>query len=194
MLKNTYYVILFLSIFAALVIGLNIGKKLQQSQSTQTQQELSIISPTANPSIAEPTIPASTLSATGKPATQSGSTGKTMLYTSASCGVSLSYPDTIAVEESSTDAKGAIFTNKSDPTDIVVLTCQKDIPKPPLPAQNIEDRLIGSTPAKLYHDTSQKDGTKVDALIFTHPKTKLDVFIGGYGATFNTLIQSLKIL
>ena len=129
-----------------------------------------------------------------KNATQSGVSAKAVIYISSSCGVSFSYPDSVAVEESATDAKGAVFTNKSNPKDMVVLTCQKDIPKPPLTAQNSEDRLIGNVSAKLYHDTSQKDGTQVDALLFTHPKSQLDVFIGGYGTTFNTMIQSLKIL
>ncbi|HCM81967.1 TPA: hypothetical protein DIS60_01200 [Patescibacteria group bacterium] len=204
-LKNTYYLILVLSILAALILGLNIGKRMQQTKSNpdQTQNTIQEESPTSAPITLDTTNSTSSLSGINnagsesgflKNAAPSGGTAKGTLYTSKSCGVSFSYPDTVMVEESTTDAKGAVFTNKSNPTDMVVLTCQKDIPKPPLPSQNIEDRLIGTTPAKLYHDTSQKDGTRVDALLFTHPKTKLDVFIGGYGTTFNTLIQSLKIL
>jgi len=205
MLKNTYYVILFLSVFAALVVGLNIGKKVQQYQSvhTQTQEKLSAELFTPTPVTMEPYNETSSISGTNttgtqsgviKNATQSGSSAKTTLFTSTSCGISVTYPDTVTVEESSTDTKGAIFLNKTNPTDIVVLTCQKDIPKPPISAENTETKIIGNVTAKLYHDSSQKDGTKVDALIFTHPKTNLDILIGGYGTLFTSIIQSLKIL
>jgi hypothetical protein len=205
MLKNTYYLILLLSVLAALVVGLNIGKKMQQSQNAQgnpQNTELEKI-PTSTPIILDTANQTSSLSATNYPssssgllknATSSGATTKGTLYTSPSCGVTLIYPDTVTLEESSTQTYGAVFTNKINPTDMVVLTCQKDIPKPPLSTQNIENIMIGNVAAKLYHDTSAKDGTKVDALIFTNPKTKLDVFVGGYGSVFNAIIQSLKIL
>jgi hypothetical protein len=195
MLKNTYYLILFLSVLAALVIGLNIGKKIQQptiNNETIQQSEISL-TPTP-PTIDSEPIQSSTSSSINKSASPSGVVLKNGLYTSASCAVSFAVPATIDIEESATDAKGAVFTNKTNPTDMMVLTCQKDIPRPPLTSQNIENFSIGTVAGKLYHDSSQKDGTKVDALIFTHPKTKLDVFLGGYGSTFNTLIQSLKIL
>ena len=116
------------------------------------------------------------------------------MYTNTACGITLSYPETVTAEESSTEARGVIFTSNSNPTDMVVLTCQKDIPKPPLSVQNIEDFMVGNITAKLYHDTSAKDGAKVDALIFTNPKTKLDVFVGGYGSVFDAIIQTIKIL
>ena len=195
MLKNTYYLILFLSVMAALVIGLNVGKKIEKQnlnniQPTQIQTDITL-TPTAIDNNPLPSSPSSTKKNTASP---SGVLLKNGIYTSVSCQVSFSVPDTIVVEESTTDAKGAVFTNKTNPDDMVVLTCQKDIPRPPLTAENIEDKLIGAVQAKLYHDASQKDGTKVDALMFTHPKTKLDVFLGGYGTVFNTLIQTLKIL
>jgi len=195
-LKNTYYLILFLSILAALIIGLNIGKRMQNQQ---TGNNATIAPPqmtdTPTPSPAASSVfQTSTGSAQLESATSSSGVQKGKTYTNTACGITLSYPDTVTTEESSTETQGVIFTNKSNPKDMVVLTCQKDIPKPPLSLQNIEDTMIGNVAAKLYHDTSAKDGTKVDALIFTHPKTKLDVFVGGYGSTFNTIIQSLKIL
>jgi len=195
-LKNTYYLILFLSILAALIIGLNIGKGMQNKE---TGNNATIAPPqmtdTPTPSpTASSVFQTSTESAQLKSATSSSEVQKGKTYTNTACGITLSYPDTVTTEESSTETQGVIFTNKSNPKDMVVLTCQKDIPKPPLSLQNIEDTMIGNVAAKLYHDTSQKDGTQVDALIFTHPKTKLDVFIGGYGQVFNTIIQSIKIL
>jgi len=194
-LKNTYYLILFLSVLAALIIGLNIGKGMQNQQ---TGNNATIAPPqmtdTPTPSATTSSVfQTSTGSAQLESATSSSGV-KEKTYTNTACGITLSYPDTVTTEESSTETQGVIFTNKSNPKDMVVLTCQKDIPKPPLSLQNIEDTMIGNVAAKLYHDTSAKDGTKVDALIFTHPKTKLDVFIGGYGITFEAIIRSLKIL
>jgi hypothetical protein len=204
-LKNTYYVILLLSVFAALIVGLNIGKKMQQTQKSlgQTQTTKPEESPTSTPVLFDTTngtsspsgmTSQSSQSGLFKNATPSGTTLKGTLYTNNTCGISFTYPSTVTAEESSTQTQGAVFTNKANPKDIVVLTCQKDIPKPPLSAQNIENFPIGNITGKLYHDTSGKDGTQVDALLFTNPKTTLDVFIGGYGATFNVIIQSLKIL
>lgn len=200
MLKNTYYAILFLSIFAALIVGLNIGKRIQQNQNTTGQ--IQTLGPSA-PSLSSAPLVDRTINSSnidGSPsanhtiATSSGTTGKEYTYTNTACGIAFTYPDTIIKEDSSTQTQGAIFTSKTNSQEMVVVTCQKDIPKPALPQENIEQKLIGSVQAKLYHDSSAKDGTKTDALIFTHPKTKLDVFIGGYGTTFNTIIQSLEIL
>ena len=198
MLKNTYYLILFLAVFAALVVGLNIGKGMQKPQTAGPEKI-----PAPTPIILDVINEPSSLSASYNPSSSSGflksatsSSGvqKGKMYTNTACGITLSYPETVTAEESSTEAQGLTFTNNSNPTDMVVLTCQKNIPKPPLSVQNIEDFIIGNITAKLYHDTSAKDGTKVDALIFTHPKNGMDVFIGGYGSLFNTLIQSIKIL
>ncbi len=80
------------------------------------------------------------------------------------------------------------------------MTCQKDIPRSSLPPNKIETLTISdstgvaSTEAKLYHDSSPKDGTLIDILIFTHPKNKMDVFIAGYGETFNQIIQTITLL
>jgi len=196
MLKNTYYLILLLSVLAALVVGLNIGKGMQNPQTIEQEQ-----TPTPTSILVEATNAPSSISALQTPSSSSGSikqattsgSPKGTLYTSTSCGITITYPDTVKLEESSTQTFGAVFTSKANPTDMVVLTCQKDIPKPPLPAQNIETFMIGSVEGNLYHDSSAKDGAKVDALIFTHPKNNMDVFIGGYGTTFNTIIQSIKI-
>jgi len=195
MLKNTYYLILFLSVLAALVVGLNIGKKMQ-GQNINAQQL-----PTNNKQDITPTplnfsedTPSSSVSTFTKPAaSNSGVLQKTTLYTNTQCAISLTYPDTVAVSESATQTLGAVFRSKTNPSDMIVLTCQKEIPRPPLTAENIENFQVGTVAAKLYHDGSAKDGTKMDALIFTHPKTKLDVLLGGYGETFDKMAKSLKI-
>jgi len=196
MLKNTYYLILFLSVFAALIVGLNIGKRMGKQGIVENQISIPTgpvqrMTPTTEPfrDILQMTSPSGTI----KNASPSGIVSKNGVLTVSSCGITLSYPDILTAQESTTETQGTVFINKTNPKDMIVLTCQKDIPKPALPPENTENRLIGTTTATLYHDTSQKDGAWVDGLLFTHPKTKLDVFIGGYGATFNQIIQTIKI-
>lgn len=111
-----------------------------------------------------------------------------------SCGVSFTYPNFLKGMESSTS--GAILVNTTNPNDSIVIVCQEDIPRVALPPEKIETISISgvaSVSALLYHDTSQKDGTPIDKLIFTHPKTKLDVFVAGFGTTYQQLLQSLKL-
>lgn len=111
------------------------------------------------------------------------------------CGVSFTYPNFLKGMESSTS--GAILVSTTNPNDSIVIVCQEDIPRVPLPPEKIETITItgtASVSAKLYHDTSQKDGAPIDKLIFTHPKTKLDVFIAGFGPVFRDLIASLELL
>jgi len=113
------------------------------------------------------------------------------------CGISYLYPNTLRPFESSDS--GVVLTHTTKPEESIVIVCQADIPRVPLTDDSIEPMVIraatgsASASANLYHDTSAKDGTQVDKLIFTHPKTKLDVFIAGFGATFNQLITTIKL-
>jgi hypothetical protein len=186
--RNTYVVILTLSVFAALIVGLNLGKTINKPV---------IVNPTPSPVIPDETqiaTPTSTIQFITPPSSPSSvTTIKSIPYINTSCGVALTYPNTLTATESTTKTAGVMFADKVNPNDVIVLTCQKDIPRPPLPEEQTEGRKIGSVSAILYHDTSAQNGTKTDALMFTHPKTNLDVFIGGYGPAFNAIIQSIKI-
>ena len=195
--KNTFLLISILAVIAALVVGINMGKRMAGSQTV-------LPSPTQNPipteTIFETPTPSGSISATPKSSptisTQSGvlsptPAGSGGVFTSSACGVSVRYPAGMTVQDGG--EKGAVFTSASNAGDIVVLTCQKDIPLPALTPEKIETKTIDGVPAKLYHDSSEKDGTSVDALIFTHPKNGMDVFVGGFGSTFNSIIQTITI-
>jgi hypothetical protein len=167
--RNTYLLVIVLSICAALLVGVNIGKSLQK-------QSVSI--PTSTPNL--------TATPTQSIIIQT--------YMDTYCGFSLSYPSNFTVLENASGS--AILNNPADKTQSITLTCQKGIPRPALPADKIESFLIptSSISATLYHDTSSKDGNPIDAVIFTHPKNKMDIFIAGYGDAFNAAIQTLQIL
>ena len=92
-----------------------------------------------------------------------------------------------------------MFIDSQNASNSVALACQEEIPRPPLTLENIEEVTLISTSGasisgSLYHDASAKDGAPVDELIFTHPTTGLDVFLAGFGATFQQILSSLKVL
>lgn len=114
------------------------------------------------------------------------------------CGVSFQYPNTLTVIEST--ASGTILANTTRPNESIVIMCQKTAHQTKLTPEYTDTMTIqaatgsASASATLYHDTSAKDGAPVDNLIFTHPKTGLDVFVGGFGPIFNQIITTLKLL
>lgn len=157
--RNTLLLLIFLGIFAAIVTGVNIGKKPIASQTPE--QKTPQPSPVSN------------------------------LLSTTSCGISFLYPNTFSKVDIETG--GTTIINPEKPGESVVVVCQKDIPRIPLPKEKMEERSVGSVSATLYHDTSAKDGTPVDKLIFTHPKTQKDVFVAGIGPIFDALIQTVKL-
>jgi len=167
--RNTYLLVIILAVFAALVVGVNIGRQFAPTKQT----------PAAPP---RPTpVPALGPAA----------------YTNSVCGFTLDYPATLTMMGNATAS--AILTNTKDTSQSVAIACQKDIPRPALKPANRETVLIqnpgGSTvSAGLYHDSSAKDGSPIDELIFRNPKTGVDIFIAGVGDTFNQIIKTVRIL
>ncbi len=167
--RNTLLLTAFLAVIAALLIGFNLGRSMQQSES-QSNAPTPITSPTP-----------------------------TLAYLSGSaCGLSFQYPNTLTPMESS--SSGTVYANVGSPSASVAVICQKDIPQVPLPPSKIETMIIqyasgsASVSATLYHDTSAKDGSPIDKLIFSHPKTGLDLFIAGFGPAYDQFITTLKVL
>lgn len=169
--RNTYVVVSILAVLAALVVGVNAGRKMIPTPT----------SPTPTPALTPAETPTS---------------APTTPYVNAICGFSLNYPNDFTLLENASGS--AIIRNTKDQTQVILLACQKDIPRPAIAADQIETRNLvtatgASVSAKLYHDKSSKDGTPIDALIFAHPTKKTDVFIAGYGAAFNDLLKTILV-
>lgn len=111
-------------------------------------------------------------------------------FTSATCGISLTLPAGITVEAETTNSAQFVSPDRT----VVLLGCEKEIPKPALPADNIETIQIASISAKLYHTTTAKNGTPFDALIFRNPTTAMDIYLAGLGSTFSAIIRSIEVL
>lgn len=171
--RNTFLLVSLLAVFAALVVGVNFGKRIGPRGDNQAQQ----ISVPVNPS-PQPT-PSIALSISQR-------------YTNQYCGVSFDYPSTLQKVEGASNS--AVFAHTQIPSESVLFTCQKDIPKPPLTGDRIESLTISSVSAKLYHDSSEKDGVKVDKLIVRNPYNGFDIFLAGTGKAFTQIISSITFL
>lgn len=172
--RNTFILVAVLGIIAALVIGVNIGRKTVIETKSELDTANIITNQQSIPPIPSPTPSIVLLS-----------------YSSSQCGITFSYPATLSKLEA--DAGAAVFIDTQNPGQSIAVTCQADIPRPPLKNEFIETISVGSISAKLYHDASEKDGEKMDKLIFEHPKTKLDTFISGYGTNYQTILRTLTI-
>lgn len=170
MQRNTFIFVSVLSVVAALVVGVNIGKSMSATKQAQPSPSLS---PSPTPVITKAS------------------------YTSDLCGISLTYPSNLQILESTTS--GTFITDPNKQEDSFIIICQKNIPRVPLTEDNMEERIISnasgsaSISATLYHDASEKDGTRIDKLIFYNKYKKLDVFIAGFGSVFDQVIASLQL-
>lgn len=170
--RNTLLTVSILAVIAALLVGIRIGMSVQTS--THSAPVTQIISPTAKP--------------TPLPVYAT--------YTDKACDLSVQYPSNLQILESTTS--GTILADQDDVNGSIVIVCQQDIPRVPLPPEKIESLVLTATnsasvSAILYHDASPKDGTPIDKLIFTHPRTGVDVLIAGYGTVFNSIIRTIKL-
>ena len=165
--KNTFILVVILAVIAALLVGFNAGKKFSpqtQQRTDQPRADISIaISPTPVPIVMTP-------------------------YTNKYCKISLTYPETMTVTEQATGS--AKFTSDSD---TVILVCQNDIPGIAVEEKNKETIKIGSISGTLYHTATPKDGTPIDVLKITHPKTGMDILVSGIGMAFDAIIASLTL-
>jgi hypothetical protein len=172
--KNTGLFVTILAIFAALVVGVNIGTKLI----TKTQTPLPSTVATVNPNLSPTPI--------------------LLVYSNTMCGFTVKYPVTLTLIDSET-GNSAILNNAQDPKQSIAIACQKEIPRPPIAQTRIETVKLSdpagtsTVSAKLFHDSSPKDGTPIDELIFTNPKNGLDIFIAGYGETYNEIIKTVTL-
>ncbi|MEK7141503.1 MAG: hypothetical protein AAB800_03080 [Patescibacteria group bacterium] len=167
--RNTYFLVILLAVIAALLIGINVGRQFGSSEKL-----LTTVSPTPTPDSSSTTKADSTTS-----------------YRNTFCKVAFDYPFPLTVLE---NASGSAAFTGTNPDDGILLTCQKDIPKPALSTESKEAIRIGTIAATLYHTPSASPGASIDSLIFRHPGTKLDIFLAGSGEAFRKLISSITLI
>lgn len=168
--RNTFLLVSLLAVIASFLVGIRLGQRLNTVSSV---------------SIQTPTPTAET-----EPSPPSPAPPQRTPYDNTACGVSFTYPTSFTIEESST---GATLVDPLGASNPIILTCQFDIPRPPVSTDKIDTLTVASISAQLYHTASAKDGASVDELIFRHPKTGLDIFVSGLGPVFQDIISSLEL-
>ncbi len=112
------------------------------------------------------------------------------IFTSTNCGITLSLPQGTQAEGVS--SRSARFVS-ADQT-VIQFACEREIPRFPVPSEQIETIQIASISGKLYHTKSAKEGTTLDALIFRNPNTAMDIYLAGLGSTFSAIIRTIEVL
>lgn len=189
MAKGTIIFFFSLSIFATLLFGINLGKKLVSNQlpATSDQRPTTIPSPSPTPTIYISPILTSTPSAAMKK-----TTGKTT-YTDNTCGFSFSYPGSF-IKQKSVNQQATIITDPDDPTSIIAVTCAASIPRPPVTSDKIEAVMLDKVAATLYHDQNQQDGSPRDEVIVKHPANDMEIILAGYGSAFQQVLNTFKFI
>lgn len=182
--KSTLAFLIFLSLLAALLLGINIGKKMGNTQNIAL-----------NPAPTLPVLP--TLFASPSPIVIQTSpivlqTGLSV-YSDKTCGFSIAYKGNY-LEQNSKNSRSTVITDPENPGQDLVSACLEEIPKPPLVPEKIEDIIVDGVLAKLYHDASSKDGSPRDELIVKHPANNLEIIIAGFGPPLNLALASFKFI
>lgn len=163
--RNTLLLVGLLAIVAALVVGVNFGRRYASQPTTGQPLSSPILTPTG--------IALST-------------------YMNPYCGISFEYPGNFTALEAASGS--AILLNPENANASIAVACQEEIPRPALTADKIEEATISGVTVELYHDVSSEDGSPLDKLIFTHPTRKHDVYIAGSGTVFEQITSTLDII
>ncbi len=172
--RNTYLLIVFLAVFAALIVTINLYRFFTTAKTRE-----------------QPATTTAHSAPTPIPADAWG------VYTNTRCGFSLEYPLTLTKQEDASTS--SVSLNSAGGQQIIAIACKNNIPRPATSSSNIQTTVVtndaksASAEATLYHDSSGTNGSQIDAFIFRIPDTTLDVFIAGFGDTFNQIIQTVKL-
>lgn len=178
MAKATVLLLFVLSILAALLFGISIGKKIANSPNKPATTPTQSLQPT-------PTL---TPYPTNTTTQESGLT----TFTNPSCGYQITYPQNWVKIESDTQSVGLDNPSATSSGKIAII-CAANIPKPSISPQDIDNYRLGTVSAKLYHTTSQ-NGSPLDEIIAKIPGKKLEIAIAGFGPTLTTILNSFKFI
>jgi hypothetical protein len=171
--RNTAVVIIFLAIFAAIVVGVNLAHVGQNQSPPDT---LSENSPTPQISSIPTSTPVTALS-----------------FDMVTCGISLSYPATftkVVLENGATT-----FLDPVSPIDATTIDCKNSLPKQFAKDSTQATVMIGSVSATIYTPPQPATGSAQEKtkLYFRSPNVKKDVVISGSGNTLTEILLSLTI-
>lgn len=106
------------------------------------------------------------------------------LFANPYCHFTIGYPSDMDLDLVGSSA--AALSRKGN-SDNILMTCKETIP--PITIAH-EPVTIASVAATLYHSALQ-DGSPQDFIIVKHPNYNLQIYIGGYGQTFDYVLNHL---
>ena len=181
--KGTLLLFFILTVLATLLVGINIGKKINSSNIAS----LSISPSTPKPSIT--LIPTEIVPQITGAITQKTTDGHTT-YTDQNCGYTFTIPGSY-IKSSSANGKSIIITDPDNPQAIIAATCAQTLPRPPLSSDKIVAYTLDGESAILYHDKTP-EGNPRDEVIVKHPNKNLEIIIAGYGPIYEQVLSSFK--
>lgn len=182
MAKATILLLFTLALIATLLFGINLGKKIESWQKSPTTIPPKKMKPTQKLSLTPV-----------KTATPTASLQDKATYKNTSCGYEIVYPQTWTKLEYD-DRSIALDTKEGSESSKIAIVCAAEIPKPPLVPEKIEDIVLSSVAAKLYHDASPKDGTPLDEVITKIPGKNMEIFIAGFGESLKYILSTFRFL
>lgn len=192
MAKGVIILLFMLGIIAALLVGINIGKKICNPDSSLPQPTVNIQpSTTTPPTIIITPTPEVSSSATLS-ATPVKKTAGTSTFTDRTCGVSFSYPGSY-MKQTSVNNQSTIFTDPDNPDTAIAVACATTIPRPPISSDKIEAITVANIAATLYHDKNP-NGDPRDEVIVKNPYNDMEVIIAGYGPTYQTILRNIRFV
>lgn len=166
MSRNTFLLIILLTVIATFLTVFNIQKSIHPERFSAIQP---IISVTATPT------PPQQLS-----------------YKNSYCGISLTYPSSLALQEGATGS--AAFVDAYNDQNTVTLTCQKKIPTISLAPEKIDMSTVAGQPARVYHGLFGNNATPLTITTFHNTKTNVDILVSGATDTFTGIVKSIRLL
>lgn len=194
--RNTATTIAGLSVIAALLFGINVGRKIPRfdTQPPANQEGQQLGAQTKKSDTSKPTMqPLPLATASPAPAASDSATlGAQTTYTNDTCGYSTSYPSDWLYTEHT-----VLTTTFSDPTNSgnqISIICQADIPRPAVEPKLVESFMLGTVRSEMYHDTDPSTGNPLTAVIATVPGKELDIIISGNGPEFDHVLANFSFV
>lgn len=174
MQRNTLLFTIFLAIFAAIVVGVNLGHMIA-SNSPPTTNNSQLTTHNSQPILTPTPTPIPLLT-----------------FTIDVCGVSLSYPSSYT--KLSLDNNTTTFLNPLAPVEATTIQCQSFLPKVTPKGATATNFSIGSVSGTLYIPPAATDSAQdKEKLYLRNTAKKKDILISGSGDTFENLLKTLTI-
>ncbi|OGK09556.1 hypothetical protein A2767_06010 [Candidatus Roizmanbacteria bacterium RIFCSPHIGHO2_01_FULL_35_10] len=104
-------------------------------------------------------------------------------YWDPDCSFSLVFDGQIS-EDRSEGYKKVFFASIKPPLENITISCRKNIPRPDVPQENIEEYTLDGQKGTLYRNEVSEGGMMRDTVIIQHPDKDFEISISGSGDFF----------